>query len=355
MAEQRIASLDGLRALSILLVLLGHLDGTLGFPALHLSHVIGDGAHLGVQVFFVISGFLITVLLVEERDAQGSVSLANFYARRTVRILPAFLAYYAVLVWAHLAGRIHLSGTDFIVAATYTANYYPGRSWEIGHLWSLSVEEQFYLLWPLAVALISSRRVLTTMLACAFALAPLVRGAMHLAIHDPGLRDLEVFPAVADAISVGCLVALWRARLLQSNHYRGLTCSPWIWLAVPLILAANRFDGYTMVDVLATPLALALLAILIEACSRLERGVAWALLNNRPVVAVGVLSYSLYLWQQPFLDRHCHAWHCAFPANLALACGVACISYFALERPLLKLRHRLRLRRVPAQPGTGST
>jgi len=139
-------SLDGLRALSIGLVLLGHLSGTKGFVRVNLG--IGDYAHLGVVVFFVISGFLITRLMLSEHAKDGCVSLKLFYARRALRLFPAAYAFIACvcLLWA--TGVVHLQARDIWHACTYTVNFEPGRSWQIGHLWSLSVEEQFYLIWP---------------------------------------------------------------------------------------------------------------------------------------------------------------------------------------------------------------
>ena len=131
-------SLDGLRAISIALVLLGHLSGTRNFGKLNLG--IGDYAHLGVVVFFVISGFLITRLLLLEYEKRGSVSLKLFYARRALRLFPAAYAFIACvcLLWA--AGVVHLRSTDIWHTVTYTVNYLPDSSWQIGHLWSLSNE-----------------------------------------------------------------------------------------------------------------------------------------------------------------------------------------------------------------------
>ena len=112
-----------------MLVLLGHLTGTRGFVKLTLG--IGDYAHLGVVVFFVISGFLITTLLISEHDHAGRVSLKLFYARRSLRIFPASYAYLAVLGVLCVAGTIHLTASDFWHAITYTMNYLPARSWQV--------------------------------------------------------------------------------------------------------------------------------------------------------------------------------------------------------------------------------
>src|SRR5690242_4601723 len=103
--SSHIPSLDGLRAVSILFVLIGHMENTRNFP-LHVSAVLGDIANLGVRVFFVISGFLITTLLLKEFDRTGRISLSNFYLRRTLRIFPAFYAYALCVTAATVAGWV---------------------------------------------------------------------------------------------------------------------------------------------------------------------------------------------------------------------------------------------------------
>src|SRR6056297_3233990 len=114
----RIASLDGFRAISILMVLFGHLSSTRSFPVSleTYKNTAGDLAHLGVLVFFVISGFLITSLLMSEREKTGTISLKKFYLRRVLRIFPAFYALILALIVANLMGWISLSGHDLTYA-----------------------------------------------------------------------------------------------------------------------------------------------------------------------------------------------------------------------------------------------
>jgi peptidoglycan/LPS O-acetylase OafA/YrhL len=341
MASGRISSLDGLRACSIALVLQGHLAGTHGFPhAFAPSALFGDLANFGVNVFFIISGFLITSLLMEERRRTGAVSLRGFYWRRALRILPAAYAFLLAIVIAAAIGWVEIGRNDVVLAAAYLVNYDVSRPWQFGHLWSLSVEEQFYLLWPFVFVFVKERHALLAA-ASAFVAAPLVRLAMHLAFPSGPYRDLEIFPAVADGIAIGCLFALLRPRLLASPMYLRATATPWRWLLLPLIIVVNRLHGgHTLVDVLAWPWALIAMTVLIESSTRCSGTFAWRILNWRPLVFVGTLSYSLYLWQQPFLNRHMDAWATAFPANILLACSAALLSYFLFERPILRLRRR---------------
>src|SRR6185503_4239118 len=150
----RIASLDGLRGISILMVLFGHLTGTRNFLPREFGRITGDLGNLGVRVFFIISGYLITSLLFHEIEKRGRVDLKGFYIRRVFRIFPAFYAYLAVIGAAAALGLVHLGRWDAVAAATYTVNYVPDRAWVVGHIWSLSVEEQFYLLWPATLLLL---------------------------------------------------------------------------------------------------------------------------------------------------------------------------------------------------------
>ena len=199
-----IPSLDGLRAVAVALVLLGHLSGTHGFVSINLG--IGDYAHLGVVVFFVISGFLITRLLLSEQTKKGSVSLKLFYLRRSLRLFPAAYAFIASVSLLWLAGIVHLEARDLWHAVTYTVNYLPGRSWYLGHLWSLSVEEQFYLLWPCTFVMLGPRRA-SWVVGGVILFGPVARiGARVFLIGTP-YRDLEMFPMVADSLAVGCLWA----------------------------------------------------------------------------------------------------------------------------------------------------
>ena len=334
----RFPSLDGLRAISIVLVLLGHLSGTRGFVRVDLG--IGDYAHLGVVVFFVISGFLITRLMLSERAKSGYVSLRLFYARRALRLFPAAYTFIACvsLLWA--AGILHLHSGDIWHAVTYTVNFATERSWQIGHLWSLSVEEQFYLIWPCTFVLLGPRRAVGAAVA-AVLLGPVARSGAWLLLRGTPYRDLEMFPMVADSIAMGCLLAMVGRWLERKSWYLQLFRPVYSAGLLALVLLTNRYMGYTVVSVFGSTVINASLAVLIHRsvyCSRdwIARGLNW-----EPVAFIGVLSYSLYLWQQLFLNRSSGAWINAFPQNLALAVATALGSYFLLEKPLLKLRHRL--------------
>jgi peptidoglycan/LPS O-acetylase OafA/YrhL len=332
-------SLDGLRAISIALVLLGHLSGTSGF--LHVNLGVGDYAHLGVVIFFVISGFLITRLLLSEHRRNGCVSLKLFYARRSLRLFPASYAFIACVATLSLAGIVHLKPADLWHSVTYTVNYLPGRSWHIGHLWSLSVEEQFYLLWPFAFVMLGPRRA-TWVAAVVVLFGPIARAGARVFLVDTPYRDLEMFPMVADSIAMGCLLATLSSWLERQDWYLKFF-RPVVSVGLfGLILVINRYMAYTVVSVLGSSIINIILAILIHRSVYCSRDRIGEVLNWKPIVFVGSLSYSLYLWQQLFLNRYSNIWVNKFPANLAFVIATSLASYYLLEKPVLKLRHRLR-------------
>jgi peptidoglycan/LPS O-acetylase OafA/YrhL len=335
----RIPSLDGLRALSISVVLLAHLSGTAGFALLPIQLTEGL-AVLGVRVFFVISGFLITSLLLHEEANTGTVSLRHFYLRRTLRIFPPFYVYAAVIAVMGWLGQVHLRRFDLLAAVTYTTNYHHQRSWYLGHAWSLAVEEQFYLLWPFLMKYLGPRRAGRLALATVI-LAPLLR--LALLVDAPSFRQGigETFPTVADAIATGCLLACHRARIDAYPRLAAFLRGPRFWIVPAVILAAAFVPSAKLDCLVGQTVANLGIALLIDRMVRFPDAPTGRFLNARPVVFVGVLSYSLYLWQQPFLARQSHRALASFPLNLLLAIGLALASHYLVERPALRLRARL--------------
>lgn len=175
----RIPSLDGLRAISITMVLAGHAASGISVLRDHplLSYTLFNG-NRGVSVFFVISGFLITSLLLEEQGLTGRISLRNFYVRRAFRILPPFWVFLIGVVLFWKLGVFATQWHYLAVSFTFLRDYIAG-DWWTGHSWSLSVEEQFYLLWPATLVLIGRRKSLWLASLLIFA-APVTRVLSHL-------------------------------------------------------------------------------------------------------------------------------------------------------------------------------
>lgn len=291
-SSKRIASLDGIRGLSIWTVLIAHAwdhFASKWHSFALVRQVTSPLASFGVNIFFIISGFLITYLLLKEEQNTGSIRLGRFYQRRAMRILPAFLLYTAVIL-----GFGHASVPQITYAFTFTTSYFFQEAYKpLQQLWTLSVEEQFYLLWPLCMLLGSrfARRACWSV----FLLAPALR---LILLHTHRYALIHGAPAQADMIAAGCLLAFYHSRVREAVRVH-LLSTPRFLLAALLTsaftLACYRFG-------VVSCLGFASLAIAVVVAAAIER--QDAILNRGPLVWCGLLSYSLYLWQQPLLVLH---------------------------------------------------
>ncbi len=319
-------------------VLLAHLCGTRGFPiSAEVGHLLPLG-ELGVRVFFVISGFLITNLLLDELNRTGSIHLGRFYLRRTFRIFPPYYVLIAVLALASAAGLLQLAKGDLVHGLTYTSNYHATRSWWIGHTWSLAVEEQFYLLWPAVLLLAGLRRGVITAAAVVL-IAPLVRIALWLFVPSVSDGIGHRFETVADALAIGCVLAVAAQRLVASPLYRRVLDSRAFILVPFAVIAASALHDRPRIYFLISFTIMnvgAALCVHWAVCHHAGR--VGRILNARPLAFVGVISYSIYLWQQLFLNRYSGSFVASFPANLVLVFVAALASFYLIERPSLRAR-----------------
>ena len=330
----RIPSLDGLRAISISMVLVGHaLFSYHGEYRAEWSY-LGNG-DLGVSIFFVISGFLITELLLREFEKNGDISLRHFYLRRALRILPPFYAFLlAVLIVWHL-GWIASDWRSWSSSLFFIRDYMLSGDWHTGHSWSLSIEEQFYLLWPAALVFLGRRRGLGLALAL-IAASPVVRVISHK-FWNHGNLDAYMFHMRMDGLMMGCTLAIvqsevWFARAWKRIERPVVAFCSLLFLCGISPALSHRFAGYYRMPAGYT-LDNAAICYLLFYFVRNPRSVGGRILNLRPMVHLGVL-YSLYLWQQLFLGPGT-----AHPI-LGIFCALACseISLHIVERPSLKLR-----------------
>lgn len=281
----------------------------------------------------MISGYLITTLLIAEYQKTGTVSIKGFYLRRTLRIFPAFYFFLFVIATCSQFGLITLSKGDLLHGLTYTINYDSQRSWWVGHIWSLSVEEQFYLLWPATIVVFGLRRAIMGAFGVVL-LAPVLRVAVLQYWGTAPVGDW--FPTTADSIATGCLLAACMNYLQLPFDWRKVT-RYWPAFAVLAFLLDLKAAGRLSAGMFETMMNVSI-AVCIAHFSTTTEGLAARVLNWRPAVFIGVLSYSLYLCQQPFLNRDSASLLCSFPLNVLLAFAAALVCHYAVEKPFLALR-----------------
>jgi peptidoglycan/LPS O-acetylase OafA/YrhL len=344
--SSHVVRLDGVRGFAVLAVLLQH--------AVNIGQKIPVG-QLGVQLFFVLSGFLITGILLRcrKRVRSGEVTLGqelkNFYARRALRIFPLF---YLVLILVTAFGLPHMR-ERFIWDAFYLNNiYFPLTHSAAGaldqHFWSLAVEEHFYLAWPLLMILAPDRLVIRV------AVAPIILCAIFRVIACAAGGDFSIVmnmtPTAMDALGWGALLAVITTQEFSHPRLLALVDRLGLWLGVPAMLAylafAHRFNMWTYVIFgTFTPLFFFWLVDFgrVGGNGRFSRLLAW-----KPLVFTGVISYGLYMYHiyVNFLLDHGmprsipEDWHRYLRAVLMIPCSfvVAIISYYLFERPILSLK-----------------
>lgn len=346
------SGINGLRAISICLVIFSHLSlqyhvfafpwiTKWGFP---LVAIITDG-NLGVNVFFVISGFLITALLLQEEHATHHISLKNFYIRRVLRIFPAYYFLLFIYFLLQCMGYIYINEKSWLTSLTYTKYFYM-PDWYTGHAWSLSIEEHFYLFWPLIfVSGKKIRRVVAVLVIIAVLIIKII-----IQYHPMSwITDVSIFTK-ADAIAIGCLTAIYQDKLLsflgKRWHLFFLLSVDFLllWIVVFSVFTHTRLGIWlnTIYSILGVGNGIVanILIAIIMLYSIFGPKTAWhKLLDFKAVNYIGVLSYSIYLWQQFFINNT-RLWFNQFPLNLLCVLFAALFSYYVIERPFLKLKSR---------------
>jgi len=296
---------------------------------------------LGVDVFFGLSGFLITVLLLAERQRTGSINLLAFYRRRAVRILPASLVFLATV------GACGLFKTRWELAASlfFFRNYLPSKhaTYATAHLWSLAVEEHFYLLWPglLAVAGVAFWRSWIGHAALGIALWRLSALSGHWA-ELANINAMQRTDFRLDALLWGCAVAF-----LYIYQPDKLAIRPWLWISMAALVLFPYFtqdaDGGFMLRLVAS-IAGPLLIPFLLAGTALQPTWALSRILEWPTLKwLGRISYSLYLWQELFLVAGLKSQFVLW--NLAATLAVACASYYLIEQPMIRLGRKNLLKR----------
>ncbi len=334
----RMPSLDGLRAVAILMVVVSHLSGAPGFLTLApvVANVLGD---TGVRVFFVLSGFLITSILLAEVEKSGRVHLGRFYVRRCFRIFPAFYLFLLALAVAASLGFIRLMAGDLPKAAAYLIDYCPWDSTSnfVRHIWSLSVEEQFYLVWPIAIWALGIRRA-KWIAAASILISPLWRIVVFHFFPVAALTLPRRFDCLTDVLATGCFLACVNQALLNSEKYRNLLRSPYAHVLPLIVLGAAATDSHPHVY-----FALSDTVMNVGIALYMHRTLVFPpkFLNARAMKQIGVMSYSIYLWQQYFCSSQSGVERLPWYLAILLTAAAASLSYFAVEIPLQRLGRRL--------------
>jgi peptidoglycan/LPS O-acetylase OafA/YrhL len=335
---RRLPQMDGLRALSVISVAWGHWRA-----AWHPTSIIPYG-ELGVDTFFVISGFLITGILLDNRlEAQRLSTLKQFYVRRFLRIFPVFYATLAVALLLQADGM----SQSWAWHAGYLSNFYfyfHGWLGQISHFWSLAVEEQFYLFWPLLMVFLPRRFLVPAIAGCIIG-APLFESAMnHL---NPQHSASVLMPSCMDALGVGALLAYGARRqypmqrLILALLVFGIT----VWLLCLPYSALQPF-GRMGED--------CVLGWLVYSAAQGFRGPFGWLLEWAPVNYLGKISYGLYiihnfavsicislitmLGDPEWLRAHYHLPWFRIPMFIVVTVGLASLSWHLLEKPINHLK-----------------
>jgi peptidoglycan/LPS O-acetylase OafA/YrhL len=349
LVKGRIPSIDGFRMISILFVIFSHIvteSHNSFFNTLSQYFVLGD---LGVRVFFVISGFLITYLLLNERSNTGTINIKAFYLRRTLRIFPVFYAYLLVIFVLHLLLNLGIPFLVFLGAGLYIHNFAPwGGDWLIAHSWSLAVEEQFYLVWPFIFLGIQNEKkafswkfigLLT------FGLGVIMR-TFNYKFPDLSEYFLAPFLKHADFLFAGCIMAYLAfyhyELLVEKNKSRPIM----VFITVSLILFFSKFEFHPVLDKIFIPTSGTIINVgicfLILYFIVKDKTIGYKFLNSPFVAFIGKLSYSLYVWQQLFISN-LNFWWTQFPQNIFLTFLAAYCSYKFIETPFLKIKSRFKI------------
>lgn len=343
--QSQLPGLDGVRAIAALTVVLYHF----GVP------LVSGG--LGVLIFFVLSGFLITWLLLKEDERFGAISLKDFYFRRALRIFPAFYWYWGVYISILVLRHKSVLWSQATASAFYVNNYFQALRGDpntgLSHTWSLGIEEQFYLLWPLGLLLLrGNKKRLAWVLVAAICAVWLYREVLVVA-GMPHSYIYEAFDTRADHLLIGCLLAVVLKFKFASKCWRVFCVNSLGSLPFVLFLSVSSVMTFLIRsyrDAIGFVVEPVLVAVLIAQVIAFRKSMLWSWLNLGWMRYLGRISYSIYLYQQIVIGpvkkilAGFPVW-IMLPATIAVVIVIASLSYHVVERPFLKLKDRFHRRR----------
>lgn len=343
--NKRIPSLDGLRALSIIMVIGSHILYTNGLdPGLRhslLLKIILNG-DLGVKIFFVISGFIITLLLLKEEAIFQHISLKNFYFRRFLRIIPTYYIFLLFILFLSMISEINIKSSSFLAAFTFTTGLLGDPTWILGHTWSLSVEEQFYLLWPVILVFIrkTNYRIIANFIL--IVLFPIIRVLFYVYGYKNSIPFL--FITQGDTILFGTLSALLffnyfdQVKSLICKYYKALRIISILLILIIYLMGYYLILGWALVPFSNTFIGISVALIILSFI--LVKDVIFEVLNNKISIYIGSISYGLYIWQQLFLSGE-NYWYTYFPINILLSFLIAILNYHFIEKKVDQIKAKL--------------
>jgi peptidoglycan/LPS O-acetylase OafA/YrhL len=330
-------ALDGLRAVAVVLVISDHC----------WVPVFKQG-YFGVDLFFVLSGFLITRLLIEEIEATGRVDLWRFYLRRLLRLAPPLLlfltAYLLIAPWLWPQFDLLLHMRDAGLAVFYLSDY-SQAFWHnpkvLIHTWSLSVEEHFYLIWPFAVLLLV-RIEPRWRLVGLFGIY-LLASAWRIYEYETMGWDATYyrFDTRISGLLCGALLAISLQHKDLISERAANTMGLFAWAALLVCLSIGFWDAPWSLVIVTNLAHLAAFGLLISASTKNS----WvsSILSAPPLVGIGSISYGMYLWHYPaaLYLRELTPWYLTGPIVLSFSIAMATVSYLTIERPLQRYRRSL--------------
>ena len=333
-AKGYIPTLDGWRAIAILLVLLSHYGPFVpGAPA-----SVANAAGPGVSVFFAISGLLICTLLLREQDLTGRIDLRSFYLRRGLRILPVAWLFLIVVALVRRVADLDCSNTDLWASFFFVRNYFGTLGGSTHHFWTLAIEEHFYLIFPFCLAAWGARGA--RRLCVGFAIAVMLwRWCNEVyAIWDPAWDFFRTDIRI-DALFDGALAAL----LLHEPRLQAVVKRMGPWAVLAAALAGLGVSHFVPVSSINRSLVALLIPLMLVPGILYPRVIFARVLEWSGLRWIGRISYSLYIWQGLFTGNERRMlWGARlWPVNLCAMLGTAVASYYLLERPIIRWGHRM--------------
>jgi peptidoglycan/LPS O-acetylase OafA/YrhL len=350
---KHIPALDGLRGIAVLVVMIYHLIALA--PALQ-AFVLGG--FLGVDIFFVLSGFLITSILIKEYEERGQINLKKFYLRRLFRLVPAFWTFLICLYFfgnyilpVELAKTIY-SDNNLFFAFSYLMNWhgaFGGLTGILTHTWSLAIEEQFYIIWSLVLFAFFARKMTRGQIFIWTAISISVLIVWRYFRLSTGVSTLVLYYSTdtrIDALLIGCAAAMiYSWQLLPKKFYASrqfnLLALISLVIAFFMLLGVSKSDSFLYGGVLSI-FAIAVAIIILWILNR-KNSLPEKLLEIKPLRWFGQISYGLYLWHYPFYEfgkKMFDSLALQIIVGVGLAIIVSTVSFYFIEKPFLKLKNK---------------